>query len=186
MVYKLVSRHRMFGDEVSSKEGRGRPKSPLTLFFSLRSLNCATRRITGVRSSILSRQAGFSVSRRKIQQILDLKGLTEPCVKRRGTASMCVFSGLSQITCGMWITVNLKANNMLRLSTIEVERLWLQENLRTQPRRTRFCFHQAVLSNEVCPVIVLSDKGTQFLPTRRQKVENVRSPNLNKNSTNLA
>ena len=32
-----------------------------------------------------------------------------------------------------------------------------------------FLLHQAILINEVCPVIVLSDKGTQFYNSKRNK-----------------
>ncbi len=40
-----------------------------------------------------------------------------------------------------------------------------------------FLFYQTVLINQVCPVIVLSDKGVQFYNNKRNK-KGERSPNL--------
>ena len=164
MVYKLVSRHRMFGDEVFQAKRAGRPKSPINSIFLAKVIELRNTSDYGSEKlHFVMRQAGFSVSRRKIQQILDLKGLTEPCVKRRGQRKYVRFQW--PISNYMWHVDYSELEGKQYVAFIDDRSRKIMaagefENATTE--NTFFVFYQAVLSNEVCPVIVLSDKGTQF------------------------
>lgn len=171
MVYKLVSRHRTFGDEVFIAKLVGRPKSPINPIFSAKVVEL--RKTTDYGSEkihFVMRQAGFSVSQRKIQQILDLNGLTDPCVKRRGQRKYVRFQW--PISNYMWHVDYSELDNKQYVAFIDDRSRKIMAAGKFDSATTEntfFVFYQAVLSNEVCPVIVLSDKGTQFFANTSTK-----------------
>jgi putative transposase len=106
---------------------------------------------------------GFTVSQRQIQKILDLKELTDPCPKRRGQRKYVRFQ---------WPLSNF----MWHCDWSEYEGKWYLAFIDDRSRRIMaaaefdnaneknviFLLYLAILMNGVCPVIMLSDKGTQF------------------------
>lgn len=115
-------------------------------------------------------EQGFDVSQRQIQKILDLKGLTEPCEKRRGQRKYVRYQ---------WPM----SNYMWHCDWSEYEGKWYCVFIDDRSRKIMaagefdnateanaiFLLHQAILINEVSPYIILSDKGTQFYNSKRNK-----------------
>lgn len=118
---------------------------------------------------VLKRQ-GFAVSQRQIQRILDEQGLTEPCEKRRGQRKYVRYQWpLSNYMwhCD-WSEYEKKQycafidDRSRRIMAAGVFSNAMKEN-------TLFVFYQAILINEVSPVIVLTDKGSQFYANIKNK-----------------
>lgn len=124
------------------------------------------------------KKEGFSVSRRQIQKILDRQGLTEPCPKRRGQRSYVRYEW--PLSNYMWHTDWSLVDGKWVLSYIDDRSRRIMasgEFDNANEENTIFLFYQAILANEVCPVIVLSDKGTQFYNATRNK-KGVLTPSL--------
>jgi putative transposase len=118
---------------------------------------------------ILKRQ-GFAVSHRQIQKILDINNLTEPCPKRRGKRKYiryewpisnymwhCDWSFYK----GKWYCVFIDDRSRKIMAAGEFSN--------ATESNTIYLLHIAILTNEVCPVIILSDKGTQFFNSKKNK-----------------
>jgi len=85
MVYKLMVKYREDGPEAYKAKKAGRPSQKINPAFSNKVV--LIRKETDYGSEKLHfvfKKEGFNVSQRQIQKILDKKGLTEPCEKRRG------------------------------------------------------------------------------------------------------
>jgi len=118
---------------------------------------------------VLKKQ-GFGVSQRQIQRILDISGLTEPCEKRRGQRKYVRYQ---------WPVSNL----MWHCDYTFYRGKWYMTFIDDRSRRiiiagefsnaneenAIFLLHQAILTNEVSPYILLSDKGTQFYNSKKNK-----------------
>jgi putative transposase len=164
MVYKLVSRHKVFGDEVFEAKRAGRPRSRINLEFAVKVVE--VRKSTDYGSEKLHfvmQKAGFSVSQRQVQRILDERGLTDPCVKRRGQRMYVRFqwpisnymwhTDWSELDCKWYcVFIDDRSRKIMAAGVFD----------EATTKHTMFLFYQAVLSNGVCPVIMLSDKGSQF------------------------
>jgi putative transposase len=118
---------------------------------------------------VLKKQ-GFGVSQRQIQRILDISGLTEPCEKRRGQRKYVRYQ---------WPVSNL----MWHCDYTFYRGRWYMTFIDDRSRRIMvagdfsnaneenaiFLLHQAILTNGVSPYILLSDKGTQFYNSKKNK-----------------
>ncbi len=171
MVYKLVNRHKKEGISAYKTKETGRPPQRLNPLF-IEKVACL-RKETDYGSEKLHftlKRDGFSVSRRQIQKVLDLKGLTEPCEKRRGQRSYVRYQ---------WPI----SNYMWHCDWSLYENEWYCAFIDDRSRRimaaakfsnattenTLFIFHRAMLINQVSPAIMLSDKGTQFFVNKKNK-----------------
>ena len=124
------------------------------------------------------KKRGFSISQHIIQRILDEQGLTEPCPKRRGQRKYVRYQWpISNYMWhtdwsfydGKWYCVYIDDRSRKIMAAGEFDNA-TQEN-------ALFLLYQAILVNGVCPVILLSDKGTQFYnSTKNSKGE--RPPSL--------
>jgi putative transposase len=122
-------------------------------------------------------KAGFSVSRRQIQKILDLQGLTDPCPKRCGQRKYVRYQW--PISNYMWHTDWSEYKNKQYLAFIDdrSRRIMIAGKFNNATEEnTLFLFYQAMLTNQTCPAIVLSDKGSQFYNNKRNK-KGERPPN---------
>lgn len=111
---------------------------------------------------------GFGVSQYMIQQILDENKLTEPCENRRGQRKYVRYC---------WPI----SNYMWHVDWSQYEDKWYCAFIDDCSRKIMaageftnatednaiFLLYQAILTNEVCPAIVLSDKGTQFYNSKK-------------------
>ena len=163
-VYKLIGRHRVEGEGAFRARKSGRPKRVINRQFASKVVS--VREATDYGSEKLHyvlRKDGFSVSRRQIQRILDEAGLTKPCVKRRGQRKYVRYQW--PISNYMWHTdwTEFKKRQYLAFIDDRSRRIMGAGVFdHATAESTLFLFYHSVLQNEVCPVIVLSDKGTQF------------------------
>jgi len=171
MVYKLVARHKREGIVAYAAKKPGRKKIPINQSFVEKVVELRKETDYGSEKLhfVLQKQ-GFGVSQHIVQRVLDEKGLTEPCEKRRGQRKYVRYQ---------WPI----SNYMMHCDWSEYEGKHYCAFIDDRSRKimaagkfdhatkenTLFVFYQAMLANEVCPVIVLSDKGTQFFANIKTK-----------------
>ena len=164
MVYKLAARFKKEGVEAYKAKKSGRPRQEINLNFVKKAVEL--RKITDYGSEKLHfvlKRAGFGVSQYMIQRILDEQKLTEPCENRRGQRKYVRFC---------WPT----SNYMWHVDWSQDGDTWYCAFIDDCSRKimaagefsnatednSLFLLYQAILGNEVCPVVILSDKGSQF------------------------
>ena len=164
MVYKLVHKHKKYGVEAYKAQQAGRPKLNLNPSFVKKVITI--RESTDYGSEKLHfvlRNSGFGISQHIIQRILDEQGLTEPCENKRGQRKYVRYQW--PLSNYMWHTDWSQYKNKWYLSFIDDRSRKIMasgEFDNANEENTIFLLYQAILANEVCPAIVLSDKGTQF------------------------
>jgi putative transposase len=164
MVYKLAAKHKEEGYLAYKSKKSGRPRLRINIDFIKKVIYLRKETDYGSEKIHFTlKNQGFKVSQHIIQSILDDYGLTEPCEKRRGQRKYVRYQ---------WPI----SNYMWHCDWSEYEGKWYLSFIDDRSRRIMasgvfdhatednviFLLYHAVLSNEVCPVIVLSDKGTQF------------------------
>ena len=113
---------------------------------------------------------GFSVSQRQIQRVLDEQKLTVPCVKRRGQRTYVRYEW--PIANYMWHTDWTKYLGKWYCAFVDDKsRKAMVAGVFSEPTTDNvlFLLYQAILTNEVCPVVILSDKGPQFYANKYTK-----------------
>jgi|TARA_B100001971_G_C18082474_1_gene479060 putative transposase len=167
-----VQKHKEIGKDAYKAKKAGRPKLPLNPAF--------VKKVVEIRKAddygsekihYVTTQEGHIVSQRQIQRILDEQGLTDPCPKRRGQRKYvryqwpisnymwhCDWSFYD----GKWYIAYIDDRSR-KIMAAGVFNNATYEN-------TIFVFYQALLANKVCPVIVLSDKGSQFYANKKTKI----------------
>ena len=116
------------------------------------------------------KKSGFGVSQHIIQRILNEHGLTNPCLKLRGRRKYVRYQW--PISNYMWHCDWSQYEDKWYISFIDDRSRKIMasgEFSNATEENTLFLFYQAILTNEVCPVIVLSDKGTQFYNSKKNK-----------------
>ena len=171
MVYKLVARHKKEGDSAFITKKAGRPKQQINSDFAEKV--AVVRKKTDYGSKKLHfvlKKEGFSVSQRQIQRILDEKGLTDPCVKRRGQRKYVRHQW--PISNYMWHCDWSELDGKQYCAMIDDRSRKIMAGGKfdnaTEANAT-FVYYQAMLTHKVCPVIVLSDKGSQFYSNSKNK-----------------
>ena len=164
MVYKLMAEYEKEGSLAYKPKKVGRPSQRINRNFEARVVSLRKETDYGSQKlHFVLRRTGFTVSQRQIQKILDGNGLTEPCEKRRGQRKYVRYQ---------WPI----SNYMWHCDWSQYEEKWYLSFIDDRSRRimasgefgnateenTIFLLYQAILMNEACPAIVLSDKGTQF------------------------
>ena len=113
---------------------------------------------------------GFAVSRRQIQKILDFKGLTDSCEKRRGQRKYVRFCW--RLSNYMWHCDWSEYKNKWYCAFIDDcsrKILAVAEFDNATTENALFILYQAILTHKVSPVVVLSDKGSQFYANKYDK-----------------
>ena len=171
MVYKLVDKYKKEGEAAYQTKKIGRPRREINKSFIKKVVEL--RETTDYGSEKLHfvlKRAGFGVSQRQIQRILDMTNLTEPCEKRRGQRKYVRYQyPLSNV---MWHTDWSQYLNKWYCVFIDDRSRKIMSAGKfdnANKENTLFAFHQAILINEVCPYRVLSDKGTQFFANIKTK-----------------
>lgn len=171
MVYKLAARFKKEGITAYKEKRVGRPSHDVNPKFVEKVV--AIRKADDYGSEkihFVLRKQGFSVSQRQIQKILDLKGLTEPCEKRRGQRSYVRYQW--PISNYMWHCDWSELEDKQYCAFIDDRSRKIMaagEFNNATKENTSFIFYQATLTNQVCPVVVLSDKGSQFFANKKNK-----------------
>jgi len=170
-VYKLAIKYKKEGSAAYKGKKSGRPKIGINPAFR--------KKVVEIRKSddygsekihYVITQEGCTVSQHIIQRILDEEGLTDPCPKRKGQRKYvryqwpmsnymwhCDWSEYK----GKWYCVFIDDRSRKIMAAGEFDNATTKNAL--------FVLYQAILTNEVCPVVVLSDKGPQFYANKYDK-----------------
>ncbi|MBU1604299.1 MAG: DDE-type integrase/transposase/recombinase [Nanoarchaeota archaeon] len=170
-VYGLVKKHKKKGPEAYKAKKAGRPKLDVNPIFKSKVVKIRNEDDYGSgKIHFVLKKEGFNVSQHIIQRILDEEGLTEPCLKRRGQRKYVRYE---------WPI----SNYMWHCDWSQYKRKWYCAFIDDRSRKimadgkfnnattenSLFVLYQAILTNEVCPVIILSDKGSQFYANKYDK-----------------
>jgi putative transposase len=171
MVYKLVAKYKKEGKEAYKTKKAGRPRYNLNKNFVKKVIEL--RKTTDYGSEKLQfvlNRAGFKVSQHIVQRILDDAKLTEPCPKRRGQRKYVSYEVPASNF--MWHTDWSKYKGKWYLAFIDDKSrkaMAAGEFDNATEENAIFLLYQAILMNEACPLIILSDKGTQFYNSKKNK-----------------
>lgn len=171
MVYKLAAKYKVEGAEAYKAKKAGRPRTIINPKFVERVIE--NRESTDYGSEklhfVLDKQ-GFSVSRRQIQRILDEQGLTNPCPKRRGQRKYVRYQW--PVSNYMWHTDWTLHEGKWHIAYLDDRSRRIMaagEFDNATEANALLLLYQAILINGASPVILLSDKGTQFYNSKRDK-----------------
>jgi len=170
-VYKLVAKYKEKGISAYDGKKSGRPKIDINPSFIEKVVKIRRDDDYGSEKiHFVMKKEGFGVSQHIIQRILDEQGLTDPCPKRRGQRKYVRYQW--PISNYMWhcdwsfyegrwycIFIDDRSRRIMIAGVFD----------RATEDNAIFLLCQAILTNEVCPVIVLSDKGTQFYNAKKNK-----------------
>lgn len=171
MVYKLVAKFKKEGVKAYTTKQVGRHRIEVNPVFVDKVVKIRTDDDYGSQKiHFVLKQQGSGVSQHIIQRILDEKGLTEPCEKRRGQRNYVRYQW--PISNYMWHCDWSELGDKQYCAFIDDRSRKIMaagefDNATTE--NTFFVFYQAMLINQVCPVLMLSDKGTQFFANTRNK-----------------
>lgn len=171
MVYKLVQEHKLKGNAVFTVKKPGRPRLALNSTFIQKVVEL--RQTTDYGSEKIHFtlcKSGFVVSQRQVQRVLDEKKLTRPCPKRRGQRSYVRYQW--PISNYMWHTDWSEYQGRWYLVFIDDRsRKIMGAGVFTHATTDNalFLLRHTILTHEVCPAILLSDKGTQFYNSTKNK-----------------
>jgi putative transposase len=163
-VYKLGAKFKLEGSSAYLAKLPGRPSEQINSAFTEKVIFIRKRDDYGSQKlHYVLKKEGHSVSQRQIQKILDKNNLTEPCVKRRGQRTYVRYQW--PISNYMWhvdwseykgkqycVFIDDRSRRIMAAGVFN--------NATTE--NALFVLYQAILINGVCPVIILSDKGSQF------------------------
>jgi len=170
-VYKLVAKYKKEGCNAYEGKKSGRPKININPSFVKKVVEIRRNDDYGSEKiHFVMKRDGFSVSQHIIQRILDEKGLTDPCPKRRGQRKYVRYQW--PISNYMWhcdwseykgkeycVFIDDRSRKIMAAGKFD--------NATT--KNALFVLYQAILSNDVCPVVILSDKGSQFYANKYDK-----------------
>jgi putative transposase len=170
-VYVLVAKYKELGELAYKALATGRPKIKINPPFAKRVVEIRKESDYGSEKiHFVMKQEGFSVSQHIIQRILDEEKLTEPCEKRRGQRKYVRYQW--PISNYMWHCDWTEYEGKQYIAFIDDRSRKIMATgvfSNANKENTVFVFYQAMLVNEVSPVIVLSDKGVQFFANIKNK-----------------
>jgi len=170
-VYKLAAKYKKEG--ISAYEGKksGRPKIDINSSFVKKVVKIRLDDDYGSEKiHFVVKREGFSVSQHIIQRILDEEKLTDPCPKRRGQRKYVRYQW--PISNYMWHCDWSQYENKWHCAFIDdrSRRIMAAEEFNNATTKNAlFVLYKAISDNGVCPVIVLSDKGSQFYANKHDK-----------------
>ena len=171
MVYELVKGYNEEGADFLLDKKVGCPCLPLNGSFVEKVIQIRKETDYGSEKiHFVLKKQGFDVSQRQIQKILDISGLTDPCPNRRGQRKYVKFQW--PLSNYMWHCDWSFYNDKWYIAFIDdrSRRIMAEGEFDNATEENAiFLLYQAILTNEVCPVVVLSDKGTQFYNSKKNK-----------------
>ena len=178
-MYTLFEDYKKEGILAYKPKKVGRPSQKINKHFAEKVISLRKETDYGSQKlHFVLKKQGFKVAQRQIQKILDENKLTEPCEKRRGQRKYVRFQW--PISNYMWHTDWSQYKNKWYLSFIDDRSRKIMasgEFSNANEENTIFLLYQAILTNEVCPYVLLSDKGTQFYNSKKTK-KGVLTPSL--------
>jgi len=170
-VYALSSKYKEDGEIAYQIKKSGRPKYNLNQKLVSKVINIRKRDDYGsLKIHFVLQKCGYKVSQHIIQRILDEQGLTEPCEKLRGQRKYVRYQW--PISNYMWHCDWTEYKNKWYCTFIDDRSRKIMGAARFNNATTKNTLHvlyQAMLIHEVCPVIILSDKGSQFYANKYTK-----------------
>jgi len=174
-VWKINYRYKRYGEESLDDHKSGRLFEPLNpkfydlVIFEWKKNKCGARKLYA-----LLRRKGFSVSLRKISQVLVKEGFQKPCVKRRNPRRYKRYEW--PLPNYMWHTdwhvikaVKLTGDNIL-VYIDDCSRRVMGYILGAETtRNAKIALYNAINKHNVIPFILNSDRGTQFFPNKKDK-----------------
>jgi len=171
MIYKLSAKYKKEGKEAYKAKKAGRPKIKLNPAFVKKVVEIRKETDYGSEKiHFVLKQKGFSVSQHITQRILNEQDLTNPCPKRRGQRKYIRYQW--SISNYMWHTdwSQYKAKWYCVFIDDRSRKIMSAGKFgNATEQNTIFLLYQAILVNEVTPLIILSDKGTQFYNSKKNK-----------------
>jgi len=171
MIYKLSAKYKKEGKEAYKAKKAGRPKIKLNPAFVKKVVQIRKETDYGSEKiHFVLKQKGFSVSQHITQRILNEQDLTNPCPKRRGQRKYIRYQW--SISNYMWHTdwSQYKAKWYCVFIDDRSRKIMSAGKFgNATEQNTIFLLYQAILVNEVTPLIILSDKGTQFYNSKKNK-----------------
>lgn len=173
-VYKLATKYKKVGSCAYEGKKSGRLKISINPSFVKKVVEIREKDDYGSEKiHFVMTRKGFGVSQHIIQRILNEKKLTEPCLKRRGKRKYVRYQW--PISNYMWHCDWSQYNSKEYCVFIDDRSRKIMaagkfNNATTE--NTLFLLYQAILTNSVCPVIELSDKGSQFYANKHDKKGN--------------
>jgi putative transposase len=170
-VYKLATKYKKEGIVVYDSKKSGRPKININPAFIKKVIEIRQNDDYGSEKiHFVMKKKGFGVSQHIIQRILDENKLTDPCPKRRGQRKYVRYQwpisnymwhcDWSQYK-GYWYCVFIDDRSRKIMAAGKFKH--------ANTKNALFVLYQAILNNRVCPVIILSDKGSQFYANKYTK-----------------
>ena len=174
-VWKIKKRYDDWGWEGLKDHRPGRLFQPLnSKFYGLviqtwKKNKCGARKL-----HVILKNKGFSVSLRKISQVLVKEGLQKPCLERRKPRKYKRYEW--PIPNYMWHTdwhvikaEKLKGENII-IYIDDCSRKVIGYCVGAEnTRNSLFALYEAVTNNLVTPFILNSDRGSQFFPNKKDK-----------------
>ena len=171
MVYKLIKEYKLKGVEAFIIKPSGRPKIQINPKFRDKVIETRKRDDYGSQKiHFVLKKEGFGVSQHIIQRILDEEKLTDCCEKRRGQRKYVRYQW--PISNYMWHCDWSEYKEESYISFIDDRSRKIMGTGKFKNATTKnviFVLFQAMLSNQVSPVIILSDKGPQFYANKKDK-----------------
>ena len=178
-IYRLANRFKREGTTAYKAKKAGRHPEQISSNFAKKVVELrGTTDYGSVKLHVVLKRTGFGVSQRQIQKVLDVNKLTDPCPKRRGKRSYVRYQW--PISNYMWHCDYTFYKGKWYLTYIDDRSRKIMaagEFDNANEENAIFLLHQAILTNEVSPYIILSDKGTQFYNSTRNK-KGERNPSL--------
>ena len=178
-VYKLVAKYKKEGIDAYTGKKSGRPRIDINPSFVKNVVKIRQEDDYGSEKiRYVMKKEGFKVSQHIIQRILDEQGLTDPCPKRRGQRNYVRFQW--PISNFMWHCDYTFYKDKWYLTYIDDRSRRIMasgEFDNVNEENAIFLLHQVILTNKVSPYILLSDKGTQFYNSKKNK-KGVLTPSL--------
>lgn len=170
-VYTLARKYKEEGDLAYRAKIPGRSKFRLNLSFVKKVINIRKETDYGSEKiHFVLKREGFSVSQHIIQRVLDEEKLTDPCPERRGQRTYVRYCW--PISNYMWHCDWSKYKDRWYCAFIDDcsrKIMAAGEFSNATENNAIFLLYQAILGNEACPVVVLSDKGSQFYASKKNK-----------------
>lgn len=168
-VYELVKRHKKYGTDAYKAKKAGRPKTKINPAFREKVKEIRREDDYGSEKiHFVLKQKGFGVSQRQIQRILDEENLTEPCPKRRGQRKYIRYQW--PVSDFMWHIDWTPYKGKWYCGVIDDRSRKIMaagEFNNATEKNALFILYQAMLTQGVCPLYLLSDKGTQFYNSKK-------------------
>lgn len=170
-VYVLTRKYQKEGDLAYKAKTAGRPKIRINPRFEKRVVEIRNADDYGSEKihHVMKRE-GFKVSQHIIQRILNGAGLTEPCEKRRGQRKYVRYEW--PFSNYMWHTDWSESDGKQYIAFIDDRSRKIMAGgkfTNATAENAIFLLYQAILTNEVCPAVILSDKGSQFYANIKTK-----------------